>query len=73
VLGAAFLAGRARADLTLWVSGRVAFEIVQKAAIAGVRAIVGVGGPTSLAIDLALRVRLPLVAFARGERWNRYA
>ncbi|MCC6623479.1 MAG: formate dehydrogenase accessory sulfurtransferase FdhD [Deltaproteobacteria bacterium] len=73
LLGAAFLAGRPLVDLTLWVSGRVAFEIVQKAAIAGVRAVVGVGGTTSLAVALARRIGLPLVAFARGERMNVYA
>ncbi|MFO0750455.1 MAG: formate dehydrogenase accessory sulfurtransferase FdhD [Myxococcota bacterium] len=53
-LGRALLDGRwPLVDHTLWVFGRVAFEIVQKALVAGVSHVVGVGGPTSLAVELA--------------------
>ncbi|PJJ53416.1 FdhD protein [Mumia flava] len=52
----------------LCTSGRVGFEIVQKAAVAGIGAVVGVGAPTTLAIDLAERAAITLAAFARDGR-----
>ena len=57
----------------LVVSGRVSFEIVQKAAAAGVAAVVAVSAPSSLAIRVAERARLLLVAFARDGAFNVYA
>jgi len=73
VLGRMLLDERSAAGLTLWVSGRVAFEIVDKALVAGVGAIVAVGGPTSLAVSLAKDAGLPLIAFVRGARFNVYS
>lgn len=64
---------RDRDDLTLVVSGRIAFEIVQKALAARIGRIVGVGAPTSLAVDLALGARLGLYGFVRAGQMNRYA
>lgn len=52
-------------DWTLVVSGRVGYEIVQKAIAAGISALVGVSAPTSLAVDLAAEFGLTLLAFAR--------
>lgn len=57
----------------LVVSGRVAFEIVQKAATAGVPVIAAVSAPTSLAVDLADSVGMTLVGFIRGDGMNVYA
>jgi FdhD protein len=74
VLGEAFLARRLpRPDRVLVVSGRTSFEILQKAVAAGVPAVVAVGAPTSLAIDLAQRFNLTLVGFTRGGGFNLYA
>lgn len=58
--------------LILAVSGRIAYEIVQKAAMAGLPMIVAVGAPTDLAIDAARECGITLVGFARDERFNVY-
>jgi FdhD protein len=57
----------------LCVSGRIAFELVQKAAVAGAPILVGVGAPTSLAIALAADRGMTLAGFARGGRVNVYS
>lgn len=57
----------------LSVSGRASFEIVQKAIVAGCRAVVSVSAPSSLAVATAHRFRLGLVGFARDESFNVYA
>ena len=60
------------ADWTLVVSGRVGYELVQKAVCAGVSGLVGVSAPTSLAVDLAAEFNLTLLAFARGGHAKQY-
>jgi FdhD protein len=55
------------------VSGRLAFELVQKAAVAGAPILVGVGAPTSLAVQLADELGMTLCGFARQGRLNVYA
>jgi FdhD protein len=60
-------------ERVLCVSGRLAFELVQKAAVAGAPILVGVGAPTSLAIELAADRGMTLAGFARGERINVYS
>lgn len=68
VVGAAARTGRLPlADHVLLVSARAGFEIVQKAAAAGIPVLVAVSAPTSLAVDLAEATGVSLVAFARGE------
>jgi FdhD protein len=74
VIGAALVAGRIPATAAvLAVSGRVAYEIVQKAAVAGVAAVVAVGAPSDLAVAAARSAGLTLIGFARDGRFNAYA
>jgi FdhD protein len=74
VVGWALREGRVPlADAVLCVSGRLAFELVQKAAVAGCPILVGVGAPTSLAIELARDRKLTLCGFARGGTVNVYS
>ncbi|MBI2376813.1 MAG: formate dehydrogenase accessory sulfurtransferase FdhD [Deltaproteobacteria bacterium] len=58
---------------TLVVSGRVSFEIVQKAIAARIQTVVAVSAPSSLAVEVARAMNLGLVAFARGDRANLYS
>ena len=73
VIGAALMAGQIPlSGWTIVVSGRVGYEIVQKAITAGISALVGVSAPTSLAIDLAHEFGLTLLAFAREGRAKQF-
>jgi FdhD protein len=57
----------------LMVSGRVSFEIVQKAAAAGIPIVCAVSAPSDLAIETAERLGVTLVGFLRGDAFNVYA
>ena len=74
VIGRALLDGELPLnDKLLCVSGRLAFELVQKAAIAGCPVLVGVGAPTSLAVQLARDRNMTLGGFARNGNVNIYS
>ena len=60
-------------DRILMVSGRVSFEIVQKAAVAGIPIVAAVSAPSDLAIETAERLGVTLVGFLRGDGFNVYA
>jgi FdhD protein len=60
-------------DQVLMVSGRIGFEIVQKAAVAGIPILCAVSAPSSLAVDCALEVGMTLAGFVRGRGFNVYS
>lgn len=74
VVGERFLAGETPlANGILLVSGRIGFEIAQKALVAGVPILCAVGAPSSLAVELAQEFGMTLVGFLRDGRFNVYA
>ncbi len=74
IVGAELMAGTLPlAGRILLVSGRASFEIVQKAAVAGIPIVCAVSAPSSLAVDAARRFGMTLVGFLRERRFNVYA
>jgi FdhD protein len=74
LLGRALLLGELpMSDLVLMVSGRVSFELVQKAAVAGVPVICAVSAPSSLAVETAEGLGMAVVGFVRGRGFNVYS
>jgi len=73
VIGWALAAGKIPlAEHLLLVSGRVSYEIVQKAVAASLPIIAAVGAPSSLAVELAQRFKITLIGFLRASGMNVY-
>ena len=72
VVGSRILTAQ-RMPPVLVLSGRIGFELVQKAVVSGLGALVAVGAPTSLAVSLAREAGVVMVGFDRGGRFVAYA
>ena len=73
VLGAALVGGLSLSDTIMMVSGRLGFEIVQKALVAGVPVIASISAASSLAIELAAEFGMTTIGFLRGRSMNVYS
>jgi FdhD protein len=74
VVGSVLLERRLPATSTvLVVSGRVGYEIVQKALVAGIAVVAAVGAPSSLSVSIAERFGMTLIGFLRDSRFNVYS
>ena len=74
LVGSRLLAGELPLNLrVLLVSGRASFELVQKAAVAGIPLLAAISAPSDLAVEAAERLGVTLVGFLRGDGFNVYA
>ena len=73
VIGAALTSGVDFSNAVLLLSGRVSFELMQKALAAGIPTIAGISAPSSLAVTFAKESGQTLVGFLRGNEANLYA
>jgi FdhD protein len=73
VIGAAMRSGTLGDAAMMMVSGRLGFEIAQKALVARIPIVASVSAPSSLAVDLAREFGMTAIGFLRGESMNIYS
>ncbi|MBC7536882.1 MAG: formate dehydrogenase accessory sulfurtransferase FdhD [Ferruginibacter sp.] len=74
IVGASFLKNALPLNnCILLLSGRASFELLQKAAMAGIKIVAAIGAPSSLAVDMAKEHDVTLIGFLRNERFNIYS
>jgi len=74
IIGSAFMNNELPVNnKILLLSGRASFELIQKAAMAGIKVIAAVGAPSGLAVDMAKEYDITLIGFLRNERFNIYS
>lgn len=73
VIGKALMSGLCLENGILLTSGRISSEILIKAAKLGISIIISISAPTNMAVEIARKINMTLIGFARGNRFNVYA
>lgn len=72
ITGACLMKGKTLSNAKLMTTGRLSSEMIMKAAVNGVETLISRSAPTDFAIELAHRLNIELIGFARAQKYNRY-